>query len=103
MLLRSLKMSNITEQQKVQKLYNEIGKRGLYVSSNFDVFTEKPDEIPLAMGAGYKVNLVQPGSNSYASPLLFATLTSLLNHGTMLIKMLRLQIIKEKHKNLIQV
>jgi len=78
-------MSNITEQQKVQKLYNEIGKRGLYVSSNFDVFTEKPDEIPLAMGAGYKVNLVQPGSNSYASPLLFATLTSLLNHGTMLI------------------
>ena len=78
-------MSNITEQQKVQKLYNEIGKRGLYVSSNFDVFTEKPDEIPLAMGAGYKVNLVQPGSNAYASPLLFATLTSLLNHGTMLI------------------
>ena len=69
-------MSNITEQQKVQKLYNEIGKRGLYVSSNFDVFTEKPDEIPLAMGAGYKVNLVQPGSNAYASPLLFATLRS---------------------------
>ncbi|MBW3002911.1 AAA family ATPase, partial [Candidatus Woesearchaeota archaeon] len=32
-----------------------------------------------------KYQLLEKGGNAYASPLLFATLTSLLNHGTMLI------------------
>ena len=76
---------NLTEQQKVRKLYNLIGDRGLYVNTNFDVFSEKPEIVTLAGGAGYGVPLIQPGTKAYASPLLFATLTSLLNHGTMLI------------------
>ena len=78
-------MSNLTEQQKVQELYRIIGDRGFYVSSNFDVFTKPPEEIALAAGAGYKIPLAQADSKAYASPLLFATLTSLLHHGTMLI------------------
>ncbi len=73
----------LTERQKVQELYRLIGDRGLYVNSNFDVFTQKPEEIVL--NTGYKVPLIQEGARAYASPLLFATLTSLLNHGTMLI------------------
>lgn len=73
-----------TEQEKVKALYNLIGERGLYVNSNFDVFSEAPEEVGLAGGAGYKIPLVNKG-NAYASPLLFATLTSLLNHGTMLV------------------
>ncbi len=76
---------NLTEQQKVRKLYDLIGDRGLYVNTNFDVFSEKPEMIALAGGAGYKVPLIQAGTKAYASPLLFASLTSLLNHGTMLI------------------
>lgn len=82
MLFVRLKMA-LTEQQKVQALYKLIGDRGLYVNTNFDVFTTKPEEVPL--GVGYNVPLISPGSRAYASPLLFATLTSLLNHGTMLI------------------
>src|SRR3989338_3535145 len=78
-------MTNLTEQQKVQSLYNLIGERGLYVSSNFDVFTQAPEEVTLAFGAGYKIPLAQVGSKAYTSPLLFATLTALLHHGTMLI------------------
>ena len=78
-------MSNLTEQQKVQTLYKIIGDRGFYVSSNFDVFTKQPEEVSLAAGAGYKIHLAQLDSKVYASPLLFATLTSLLHHGTMLI------------------
>jgi MoxR-like ATPase len=74
-----------TEQDKVRELYGLIGTRGLYVSTNFDVFSEQPEPVPLAGGAGYKVKLIKEGSRAYASPLLFATLTSLLNHGTMLI------------------
>ena len=76
-------MTNLNEQQKVQALYKLIGDRGLYVNTNADVFTKKPEEVPL--GVGYKIPLMQDGSQAYASPLLFATLTSLLNHGTMLI------------------
>src|SRR3989339_180449 len=83
MFLRRLKMTNLSEQQKVQALYKLIGDRGLYVNTNADVFTKKPEEVPL--GVGYKIPLMQDGSQAYASPLLFATLTSLLNHGTMLI------------------
>lgn len=77
-------MTRLTEQQKVQKLYDLIGERGLYVSTNFDIFTETPEEIPILV-SGYKVPLVQPGTRAYTSPLLFAALTSLMNHGTMLI------------------
>lgn len=78
-------MTKLTERQKVQALYNLMGERGLYVNTNFDVFTKKPEEIPLANGAGYKIPLAADGSKAYASPLLFQTITSLLNHGTMLI------------------
>ena len=77
-------MGNPTEQQKVQILYNLIGERGLYVSTNYDIFTQKPQEIPILQGA-YKIPLIAPGTRAYTSPLLFATLTSLLNHGTMLV------------------
>ncbi len=77
--------SNLSEQQKVRKLYELIGDRGLYVNTNFDVFPTAPEELSLAGGTGYKIPLIQENSNAYASPLLFATLTSLLNHGTMLV------------------
>ncbi len=73
----------LTEQDKVKMLYDLIGQRGLYVNTNYDVFTQKPEEV--ALNPGYKVSLIQEGSKAYASPLLFTTLTSLLNHGTMII------------------
>ena len=76
---------DLTEHQKVRKLYNLIGQRGLYVNTNLDVFSQTPEMVALAGGAGYKLPLIQAGTIAYASPLLFATLTSLLNHGTMLI------------------
>ena len=78
-------MTQSTEQNKVHTLYDSIGERGLYVNTNYDIFSEKPEEIALANGAGFKVPLKRDGSAVYSSPLLFATLTSLLNHGTMLI------------------
>ncbi len=74
-----------SEQEKVRALYNLIGERGLYVNTNFDVFDQTPELVGLAGGASYQIPLVKDGSKAYASPLLFATLTSLLNHGTMLI------------------
>ena len=76
-------MTKPTEQQKVQALYHLIGERGLYVNTNYDIFTKKPEDVPL--GTAYKIPLIQNGSKAYASPLLFAALTSLLNHGTILI------------------
>ncbi len=76
--------NKLTEQEKVRKLYNLIGERGLYVNTNYDVFSEKPEEIPVLAGA-YKLPIINPGTNAYNSTLLFATLTSLLNHGTMLV------------------
>ena len=75
---------NLTEQQKVMALYSLIGERGLYVNTAYDVFTDKPEEIPVLQGA-YKVPLITPGTRAYNSTLLFATLTSLLNHGTMFV------------------
>lgn len=72
----------LTQAQKVQALYKMIGDRGLYVNSNFDIFTQKPEDVQV--GAGYKVQLLQHGTNAYSSPMLFATLTCLLNHGTMM-------------------
>jgi len=80
-----------TEQGKVRALYDMIGERGLYVNTSHDVFSEQPEMVPLSLGAGYKVPLIQidedgnPKGRAYASPLLFSTLTSLLNHGTMLV------------------
>jgi len=78
-------MNELNEQQKVKRLYNLIGDRGLYVNTGYDLFTESPESIRLALGAGINVNLMREGSRAYSSPLLFATLTSLLNHGTMFI------------------
>lgn len=75
----------LTEQDKVRALYDVIGDRGLYVNTNMDVFPEDPEIIALAGGSGYGIKLLMPGQRAYASPLLFATLTSLLNHGTMLV------------------
>src|SRR3989344_2009771 len=85
---RQMKMpetKRLSEQEKVRKVYEIAGDRGLYVNTNFDVFSDAPEWVSLAMGAGYKVPLIKPGTNAYASPLLFVTLTSLLNHGTMLL------------------
>lgn len=76
---------NLTEQQKVRKIFDLIGERGLFVSTNYDVFTSPPEEIALSGGAGYKVPLIADGSMAYSSPLLFASLTALLNHGTMIV------------------
>ncbi len=78
-------MTKSQEQVKVHKLYDLIGERGLYVNTNYDVFTEKPEEVALMQGVEYKVPLINKGTRAYSSPLLFATLTSLLNHGTMLV------------------
>lgn len=77
-------MTQLTEQQKTHILYKIIDERGLYVNTGYDVFTQKPEEIPVVV-SGYKIPLTQPGIGSYSSPLLFASLTSLLNHGTMLV------------------
>ena len=78
-------MQQLTERQKVRAIYDLIGERGLYVNTNFDVFTANPEEISLAGGAGYKIPLLQADSRGYASPLLFSALTALLNQGTMFI------------------
>lgn len=79
-------LGNLTEQQKVQQIYHLIGERGFYVNTNFDIFTQETEKIALADGARqFSVELASEGSQVYASPLLFATLTSLMNHGTMLI------------------
>src|SRR3989344_3931069 len=80
-----METDKLTEQQKVRALYDLIGDRGLYVNTNVDVFPESPELLALASGAGYNIPLLKPGQKAYASPLLFATLTSLLNHGTMLV------------------
>ncbi len=75
----------LTEQQKVQQIYRIIGERGFYVNTNYDIFTQETEKITLANGTGFNVELASEGSQAYTSPLLFATLTSLMNHGTMLI------------------
>ncbi len=74
----------LTEQQKIRQLYDLIGERRLYVSTNFDVFEKKPLEIQV-ITSGYKLPLIQEGTKAYSSPLLFATLTSLMHQGTMYI------------------
>lgn len=79
------KQTKLTEQQKVQGLYSLIGERGLYVNSNLDVFSEDPERVPIGATGNYSVPLIKPGAKAYASPLLFAAITSLLNHGTMIV------------------
>ena len=75
----------LSEQQKVRNLYKIAGDRGLYVNTNFDVFSKEPEWISLAFGGGYSLPLINEETHAYSSPLLFMTLTSLLNHGTMLL------------------
>ncbi len=72
-----------SELHKIRALYDLIGSRGLYVNTNLDVFTKEPEKI--SVGTHYSVPLINSNSRAYSSPLLFATLTSLLNHGTMLL------------------
>ncbi len=74
-----------TEREKVHALYHLIGERGLFVNTNYDVFTKPPEEVGI-IGGRYRVPLIQPGSHAYSSPLLFAALTSILNHGTMFVR-----------------
>ncbi len=74
---------DLSEQQKVHEIYRLIGERGLYVSTSFDIMTSTPEEVQVS--GRYSVPLMQPSTQAYASPLLFAALTSLMNHGTMLI------------------
>ncbi len=77
-------MSKLSELQKVRALYELIGERGLYVSTNHDVFSEKPEEIAVLHGT-QKIPIINPGSRAYNSTLLFPTLTALMNHGTILV------------------
>jgi len=78
-------MSEISLRKKVQGLYSVIGDRGLYVNSNHDIFIGEQTLVKAGIAANYEFRLLNKGSQAYASPLLFATLTSLLKHGTMLI------------------
>ena len=75
-------------QKKVHGLYHLIGERGLYVNTNHDVFLGPQKEIT-AGAANYRFRLLTAENGAtgqaFASPLLFATLTSLLKHGTMLL------------------
>jgi MoxR-like ATPase len=75
--------TQLTEREKVHKTYSLIGERGLYVNTNFDVFSETPEEVRVG-NQQWTVPLLN-GGNAYASPLLLVTLTSLLKHGTMLL------------------
>lgn len=77
--------NSLTEREKIHSLYQLIGERGLYVNTNYDIFTKPPEEVEIIQGR-YRVPLTQLGSHAYSSPLLFAALTSLLNHGTMMVR-----------------
>ncbi len=70
---------------KVIGLYDLIGARGLYVNTNHDVFIGPRNVLKAGQNAQYEFRLLQPSGRAYASPLLFATLTSLLKHGTLLL------------------
>ncbi len=88
-------MSTIQLREKVQGLYDLIGERGLYVNTNHDVFiypkTAGPDgkaeDLSFKAGPSQKHGfcLLKQGGKAYSSPMLLASLTSLQNHGTMLI------------------
>ena len=78
-------MSETPLREKVQGLYGLIGERGLYVNSNHDVFIGGHDVIQAGINLNYEFRLLGNDGRAYASPLLFAALTSLLKHGTMLI------------------
>jgi MoxR-like ATPase len=78
-------MSSIQLRKKVQGLYDLVGERGLYVNTNHDVFLNGHNSVKAGHAQQYEFFLLNPKGKAYASPLLLATLTSLLNHGTMLI------------------
>ena|SRR3989338_8153497 len=77
-------MNNLKENQKVRELYRLISDRGLYVNTNYDIFEGPVEHVSFGVGR-YKLPLLQKETKTYSSPLLFATLTSLLKHGTMLV------------------
>lgn len=72
-------------QDKVHEIYNLIGERGLYVNTNQDIFIGQHDIIKAGTAQNYPFRLLGDGGMAYSSPLLLASLTSLLSHGTMLI------------------
>ena len=51
----------MNEQEKVQAIYRLIGERGLYVNTNYDIFTEEPETVTLAGGAGFEIKLASIG------------------------------------------
>jgi MoxR-like ATPase len=78
-------MSVLSPWNKVHGLYNLIGERGLYVNSNHDVYLGPHDAIKAGQAQQFEYRLLRKGGQAYASPLLLASLTSLLDHGTMLV------------------
>ncbi len=73
--------------EKVHGLYNLVGERGLYVNSNHDVFVGEHTLIKAgpAEVANYEFRLLGENGRAYSSPMLFATLTAIMKHGTMLV------------------
>ncbi len=82
---RGARMSETSLIKKFQGVYNLIGERGLYVNSNHDVFIGEQTLVKAGEAANYEFRLLSKDGKAYASPLLFAALTSALKHGTMLI------------------
>src|SRR3989344_8148569 len=82
-MIKMAEENKLSGREKVQRLYDLIGNRGLYVNTNYDVFSSAPERVNIS--PIYHVSLLSKNSRAFSSPLLFATLTSLLNHGTMLI------------------
>ncbi len=74
-----------TLQDKVHGIYSLIGERGLYVNTSHDMFIGPHDKIQAGTASNYSFHLLGKGGRAYSSPLLLASLTSLLSHGTMLI------------------
>ncbi|MBR9701147.1 AAA family ATPase, partial [Candidatus Woesearchaeota archaeon] len=70
-------------QNKVHGLYDLIGERELFVNTNDDIFLGH-EEVHAGHANQFKYRLLQENGKAYASPMLFAALTSILNHGTML-------------------
>jgi len=71
-------------QHKVNALYHHLGKQGLYVNTNNDIFIGPYQTLTTGKGKKYTFHLLKDQGIAYASPMLFAALTAMLNHGTML-------------------
>src|SRR3989344_1006652 len=82
-MIKMAEENKLSGREKVQRLYDLIGNRGLYVNTNYDIFSSAPEKVNIS--PIYSVSLLPKNSRAFSSSLLFATLTSLLNHGTMLI------------------